>query len=94
MFKKLPPLQTGLEAAIEQLLFEMRGFPAESDEYAQCVQQLDTLYKLKDIDKTERVKPDTYALIAGHLAGILVIVLFERNNVLATKALGFVKKLA
>ena len=42
--------------------------------------------------KKRRVSPDTMAVVVGNLAGIGLILNFEKVNVIATKALGFVLK--
>lgn len=90
---KEPQAPSGLETAIENVLGEMQGYSADSDEYAKMADQLEKLYKLKEIDKPERIKPDTLAIIAGNLAGIILIVGHERANVVSTKALNFLLKL-
>lgn len=93
MFKPKPPREkTGLEKAIDDVLTDMQGYTSETDEFAKAVDQLDKLYKLKTIDSPERVSPDTLAIIAGNLVGIVLIVGYERANVVTSKALTFVLK--
>jgi hypothetical protein len=89
---KSPRQKTGLEIAIDELLSEMKGYTADTEEYAKMVDQLDTLYKLKDIDKPERIKPDTLAIIGGNVLVAVVIVGFERTNIMTSKALSFLLK--
>lgn len=91
--KKTVKEKTGLEKAIDQLLSEMANFSGDDDEYSKMADQLEKLYKLKDIDKPDRVDANTLALIAGNLAGIVLIVGYERANVVTSKALGFVRQL-
>lgn len=94
MFIKKTPIEpTGLELAIDQLFSELAGVNADSPEYAKMVSQLASLYKLKEIDSPKPISKDTVALIAGNLAGILLILNYERANVVASKALSFVMKL-
>lgn len=91
MFKKaLPSPPTLLETAIEDLL---RHLDPNDDDYLKQVQAVETLYKLKTIDRPERVSADTKALILGNLAGILVIVGHERAHVVTSKAFGLLRKL-
>jgi len=47
----------------------------------------------KELDLRRRVSADTWATVAANIAGIMVIVGYERVNVVASKALGFVLKL-
>lgn len=89
---KSPREKTGLEIAIDNVLAEMQGFTADTKEYAQMADQLEKLYKLKEIDKPERVSPDTLALIAGNLSGILLIIGYERAHVIGSKALSLLLK--
>lgn len=93
MFPKKSPEPTGLEKAIDSLLNEMAALNGDDAEYAKMADQLEKLYKLKAIDKPEKVSPDTLALIAGNLAGIIMIVGYERANVVTSKALGFIRQL-
>ncbi len=94
MFLKSPAEKTGLEEAIDKVLTEMKTFSAEDDDYAKMTVQLETLYKLKEIDKPERVSRDTLALIAGNIAGIILIVGYERANIVTSKALSLLLKTA
>ena len=48
--------------------------------------------KHKDLETPDRVSKDTLAIIAGNIAGIVLIIGYERMNVIASKALGFVMK--
>lgn len=92
MFNSKSREETGLEKAIDGLLSEMKGFTADTKEYAAMADQLVKLYELKDIDKPERVKPDTLAIIAGNLLVAVVIVTYESKNILTSKALSFLQK--
>ncbi len=59
---------------------------------------LDKLQEYKDqyeliskmLDTHWTISPDTVAIIAGNLLGILLILNYEKLNVVSTKALGFV----
>lgn len=82
-----------LEKAIIELMHEMNSVTGDSPEYAQMVKQLGKLYKIREQSASKKVSPDTIALIAGNLAGIVLIVGHERANVVTSKALGFVSKL-
>lgn len=42
--------------------------------------------------KPRLIKPDTMALIAANLLGIVLIMNFEKANVITSKALGFVMR--
>lgn len=48
--------------------------------------------KEKEFEKSRRVSPDTLAIIAANVVGILLIIGYERANVVTSKALGFILK--
>jgi len=85
--------KSGLEKAIDELLKEMDTYDGDSESYSLLADQLVKLYGLKEIDKPKRISPDTLAIVIGNLAGIAMIVGYERANVVTSKALNFVLKL-
>lgn len=97
MLTKKTPEKTGLESTIDKLIAEMEDFSGFDDEYAKMVVQLDTLYKLKEVDQkvdaSKHVSRDTWAIVGANLAGILMIVGHERANVVTSKALNLLMKL-
>ncbi|ADD81039.1 gp041 [Rhodococcus phage ReqiPoco6] len=98
MFNSKPSdSKVGLENAINSLLEEMSHLNGDSEEYAKMTEQLDVLYKLKEVDhKVEagkRVSADTLAIIAGNVLGIAMIVGHERVSILTSKALPLLMKL-
>jgi len=48
--------------------------------------------KVKEFEKSRRVSPDTLAIVAANIVGILLIIGYERANVVTSKALGFILK--
>lgn len=84
---------SSLEQEIETLIDEMSYYPRNSDEYSQMANQLVKLYSLKETDSKRRITPDTLAIVAGNLLGIILIVGHERMNVVTSKALNFILKL-
>lgn len=89
--KNTTPEDESLEAAIKSIYEELETMTADSAEYARTVDQLVKLYSLKS-KKDKGVSKDAMATIAANLAGIILILSFEKTGVIATKALGFVKK--
>lgn len=94
MFTKTPPSHNliKLEEAIDMLLLAMETQDKTSEEYAKMVDQLEKLYKLKEIDSPKGVSNDTLAAILGNLAGIFAILSYEHGRIITSKALGFVMK--
>lgn len=92
MFAKKNNTPSKLDQAIDAVFADMSGFTSDSDEYNAMTDQLDKLYKLKEIDTPKRVSPDTLALVTSNIVGILIIVGHERAHIIASKALMFVAK--
>lgn len=84
-----------LEIAVNATLASLAKAEPASKEYSQL---LNAVSKLTDLQKVRnsmhRVSPDTLAMIGANLLGILLILNHERAGVVASKALGFVKKLS
>jgi hypothetical protein len=75
-----------LEGLITEIVRRMEAVPEDSDEYETLLSRLERLHKLREGNKPKRVSRDTLATIAGNLAGILVIVMYEQKHVMTSKA--------
>ncbi len=53
---------------------------------------METGLKVKASDKPDRISKDTLAMIGANLVGIAMIIGYERANIIASKALGFVMR--
>ena len=94
MFTKKAIEPTALDLEIETV----QGCLALSDPSSERYDKVSTQYVklLKARAETQprvRLSPDTIALIAANLAGILIVVGYEHAHVVTSKALGFVGKL-
>ena len=92
MFSKKAKEKTELDKAIDSVLEEMSALTADSEEYAKDVKQLAELYKIRAGERREQVSINTVLSVGGSLLGIGMIILFERNNVVTSKALSFIIK--
>lgn len=87
--------QQKLEEAIlnvtESLLLEVPG----TDEYEILTEQLASLYEIQNnfMKSKDGFSMDTLLTVGGNLAGILVIVNYERLNVVTSKALQLLLKI-
>ena len=88
----IKPEPSGLDEAIADVLQEMKGFTADQTEFATMVEQLEKLYKIKSEIKGDRVKLSEMLPVIGNLAGIVMILGFERTHIVTSKALAFVLK--
>lgn len=89
MFNRKP---SALDEAISDVYSEMKGFTAETDEYAAMVKQLTKLEKLRH---SNRIQPslDTVLIVGGNLLGIVAILHYEKTGVVVSKALNLLMKI-
>lgn len=92
MLLKKQKQPSGLDIAITDVLSDMKGFTSDADEYTTMVDQLVKLHSLKDCEKPQRVNKDTLIIVAGNLLGIVMILSYEKTNVITTRALQFMLK--
>lgn len=96
MFKKRVPSSNDelLNDAIDYALREYQGISASDEGYSAAVDAIVKLKTLQDTNNARReISYDALLAVAGNLAGILLILNFERAGVVASKALSFVTKL-
>lgn len=91
MFTRQPKEKTDLDRTIAMLVALMSE--AEPDAAIRISEQIAKLYKAKEQETPKRVSPDTLILVAGNLLGIVLILNYEKANVLTSRAIGFVMKL-
>jgi hypothetical protein len=82
------------DEAIDRLLGDMKRQGPDNLEYSAMLTYLERLNKLKAEEKKaeRRVSPDTMAIVAGNLVGILIIVMYEQKHVLTSKSLNFIQR--
>lgn len=92
MFLPKSSIETKLEDEIISLLSTLSETPKDSEEYATLVDRLSKLHKLKSEEGLKPISPDVVLGIAANIFGILWLTRYERENVISSKALGFVRK--
>jgi hypothetical protein len=83
---------TALDTAIETALEKLNDLNPGTKEYIVQIDQIAKLIAFKEKTTPKRISPDTLAIIGGNLAGILIIVSYERVHIVTSKALGFIIK--
>lgn len=71
----------------DKLIAELMMHDPEVSEWQNALAYLERIKALQETEK-RRVSPDTLAIVAGNLLGILIMVGYERSHVLTTKSLG------
>lgn len=97
--KKVQPEEpTMLEEELERLLVELSRVKPDTKQYADMADQLVKLWKLKEVDSNvnskKKLSPDTLAVIIANLAGIALVLGYERAGVVTSKAFGLLLRLA
>lgn len=81
-------LQEQIDTVLEKIAENEPGTAV----YKTLLEQLDMLYKMKNLDRSHRVKPDTLVAAGTNLAGIGLILGFERAHIVTSKALSMIVK--
>lgn len=84
--------KTRLDEEISRLETLLGGYEPYSDGYADIIDNLDRLYKLKNGNKFKGVSADTLVVVGANLLGIAIILWHEKAEVITSKAFGFVLK--
>lgn len=80
-----------LQIAIDDVLIEMTSHSATTEEYGKLLDQLLSLYKLKETPS--RPSSDVLVQSAAYILGIAMIIRHEELNIITTKALSFVPRI-
>ena len=69
-------------------------YESDSDEYLELLDRLQRLYAIRQNENKPRksISPDTALTVAGNLAGIALIVNYEKLNVVTSKAMNLLLK--
>lgn len=89
----LTPERTKLQASIDRAHETLQRLDPASEEYGTTLDRLVKLHKMEDDNRPKSVSPDTLVSAAASLIGILLILHYERTEIVTTKALGFVPKM-
>lgn len=83
-----------LDPVIDNYIAELLQEEPGSAKHTKMTAELIKLMETKAAEpKEDHVSANQVAAVAGNLAGILLILLFERKNVITTKSLNFIPKL-
>jgi hypothetical protein len=74
-----------LDEQIQAVLDEMQRIGVTHEDYPKMLGYLERLNEMKTRGSQSPVSRDTIALIAGNLAGILLIIVYEQKHVLTSK---------
>jgi hypothetical protein len=89
---KRPVKKTELQTVRTSAIDGLKGLAPNSDEYKKIMSHVDTLSKLIDAEKPERLSRNTVAVILGNVGIAGMVLWFERDNVMNTKLFPFLAK--
>ena len=88
------PIEVKLDAEILSLLAKLDETTKDSEEYANLIERISKLHKLKTEERSKPISADTVLVVAANIFGILWLARYERENVIkAPKAFGLVTRL-
>jgi hypothetical protein len=83
-----PRKKSALDIEIERNVDSLYRI-SDPEKYDLVLAKVERLYKIRALAVTDRVSPDTWALIGANLFGIALILTHEYTNPITTKALNF-----
>jgi hypothetical protein len=86
-------IETKLDEEITALLNKLKETTKDSKEYDALVDRIAKLHKLKTEEGLKLPSLDTVLIVGANIFGILWLTRYEREHVVTSKALGFVKRL-
>lgn len=80
------------EKEIGRILKVMEDSELTSVEYRNALSTLERMMKMKNESSKNKksVSPDTLAVVCGNLAGIIMILSYEKTNTITSKAINFI----
>lgn len=93
MFTRIFSKKTKLDKEIEDVLEIMSNLAPDSREYSAISDNLEKLYKLRDMEKKRNsISKDTIVLVGANLLGIALVLNYEKIDVVTSKAFGLIIK--
>lgn len=93
--KKAKPEPTPLETQIARVYEELKTITPDDPEYTKLLNTAEQIQKLQKTDKKDfwsEVSADAVVAAGASIAGIVMILTFERTHIMTSKALSFVFK--
>jgi len=94
MFTKPKKESSKLDEIIDEVETYILSSSPNDEEYSDLMDHLSKLYKIREQENSEKkISANTKAIIIANLAGIVMILGFEKAHVVTSKALSFIVKL-
>lgn len=89
---KRPVTKTELQTVRTTAIAGLKGLAPDSNEYMKIIARVETLSKLIDAEKPEKLSRNTMAVVLGNVGIAGLVLWFERDNVMNTKLFPFLGK--
>jgi hypothetical protein len=92
-FRRKEEPESVVDPVIKEHLSAMAGMENGTAEYGRAASSLKALMEAKAAEpRPDKVSANTWAIVGANIAGIVLILMSERANVITSKALGFIMK--
>ena len=81
-----------LKKLIADLMNDIEGTRPDDPEYAKMTKELKKMFSLLVLCEPKRVSPDTMAIVSSNILIAVMVVGFERANVVTSKVFSFLMK--
>ena len=81
------------DEVISELLEEMKSLNGDDEAYSTMAKNLEILRRSQSFEARSTVSGDAILMVSANIVGILLILYFEKENVITSKAFSFVNKL-
>lgn len=85
--------KSSLDDEIESVVEQMALLSADTENYTTMAKNLEVLMNAKAKQASTGVSKDTVVTVGANLAGIVLVLGYEKANVIASKAFGLISKL-
>lgn len=84
--------KTELQVARTTAMLQLEHHIPGTEDYKHVMDQIETLTELINSEKSEKLSPNTLAVILGNLGVAGMVLWYERDNVMTTKLFPFLTK--
>lgn len=84
--------EKNLDRLINEHVDFMRTSVAGTDEYSTQSEELERLFKARSYIANRFIDPNTLLTIGANILGIILIMSYERANVITSKAFGWIRR--
>jgi hypothetical protein len=85
-------MEDNFELEVERVLTRIKDMEPSSEEYRSAVEALRVLCEARAKKAPNHISPESVIAVAANLVNLLLVLNYERINVLTSRAFGFVRR--